>query len=47
MGYKVARSRPGRFLGRQVVKAGKGIGRAIEAAEECARQKEKSEKRKT
>ena len=47
MGYKVATSRPSRFLGRQVVKAGKGIGRAIEAAEERAREKEEAEKRKT
>lgn len=46
MGYKVATSRPSRFLGRQVVKAGKGIGRAIEAAEERARQKEEAENRK-
>lgn len=47
MSYKVATSRPSRFLGRQVVKAGRGIGRAIEAAEECALQKEEAEKRKT
>lgn len=47
MSYKVATSRPSRFFGRQVVKAGKGIGRAIEAAEERARQKEEVEKRKT
>lgn len=47
MGYKVVTSRPSRFLGRQVVKAGKGIGRAIEAAEERAQQKEEAEKRKT
>ena len=47
MGYKVATSRPSRFLGRQVVKAGKGIGRAIEAAEERAREKEEAEKKKT
>jgi hypothetical protein len=46
MGYKVATSRPSRFLGRQVVKAGKGIGRAIEAAEERARLKEEAESRK-
>jgi hypothetical protein len=47
MSYKVVTSRPSRFVGRQVVKAGKGIGRAIEAAEERARQKEEAEKRKT
>lgn len=47
MGYKVATSRPSRFLGRQVVKVGQGIGRRIDAAEERARQKEESEKRKT
>ena len=47
MSYKVATSRPSRFLGRQVVKAGKGIGRAIEAAEERARRKEEAENRKT
>ena len=47
MSYKVATSRPSRFLGRQVVKAGKGIGRAIEAAEDRARQKEEVEKGKT
>ncbi|MEP3331124.1 hypothetical protein [Sedimentitalea sp.] len=47
MGYKVATSRPSRFLGRQVVKAGKGIGLAIEAAEERAREKEEAEKKKT
>ncbi|MCV6824878.1 MULTISPECIES: hypothetical protein [Halocynthiibacter] len=46
MGYKVATSRPSRFLGRQVVKAGKGIGRAIEAAEERGREKEVTEKKK-
>lgn len=47
MGYKVATSRPSRFLGRQVVKAGKGIGRAIDASEERARQKEEAEKKNT
>lgn len=47
MGYKVATSRPSRFLGRQVVKVGQGIGRRIDAAEERARQKEEAEKRKT
>lgn len=40
MGYKVATSRPSRFLGRQVIKVGQGIGRRIDAAEERARQKE-------
>lgn len=44
MGYKVATSRPSRFLGRQVVKVGQGIGRRIDAAEERARQKEEGEK---
>lgn len=47
MGYKAATSRPSRFLGRQVVRAGKGIGHAIKAAEERAREKEEAEKRKT
>lgn len=47
MGYKVATSRPSRFLGRQVVKVGKRIGRAIDAAEERARQKEKAAKKET
>lgn len=47
MSYKVATSRPSRFFGRQVVKAGKGIGRATEAAEERARQKEEVQKRQT
>ena len=45
MGYKVATSRPSRFLGRQVVKVGQGIGRRIDAAEERARQKEEAEKK--
>ncbi|MCX7560167.1 hypothetical protein OS190_11360 [Sulfitobacter sp. F26204] len=47
MGYKVATSRPSRFLGRQVVKVGQGIGRRIDAAEERARQKEEAEKKHT
>jgi hypothetical protein len=47
MGYKVATSRPSRFLGRQVVKVGQGIGRRIDAAEERARQKEEGEKKHT
>ncbi|MGR3460945.1 MAG: hypothetical protein ACU0C8_04110 [Roseovarius sp.] len=45
MGYKAATSRPSRFLGRQVVKVGQGIGRRIDAAEERARQKEAKGKR--
>ena len=45
MGYKAATSRPSRFLGRQVVKVGQGIGRRIDAAEERARQKEEVEKK--
>jgi len=47
MGYKFATSRPSRFLGRQVVKVGQGIGRRIDAAEERARLKEEAEKSKT
>lgn len=47
MGYKVATSRPSRFLGRQVIKVGQGIGRRIDAAEERARQKEEGEKKHT
>lgn len=47
MGYRVATSRPSRFLGRQVVKVGQGIGRRIDAAEERARQKEDGEKKHT
>lgn len=47
MSYKVATSRPGRFVGRQVVKVGKRIGRVIEAAEERARVKEEAAKGKT
>lgn len=47
MGCKVATSRPSRFLGRQVVKVGEGIGRRIDAAEERARQKEEAEKKHT
>jgi hypothetical protein len=47
MGYKVATSRPSRFLGRQAVKVGQGIGRRIDAAEERARLKEEAEKKHT
>jgi hypothetical protein len=47
MGYKFATSRPSRFLGRQVVKVGQGIGRRIDAAEERARLKEEAEKSKS
>lgn len=47
LGYKVATSRPSRFLGRQVVKVGQGIGRRIDAAEERARQKDEAEKKNT
>lgn len=42
-----ATSRPSRFLGRQVVKVGQGIGRRIDAAEERARQKEEDEKKQS
>lgn len=47
MRYKVATSRPSRFLGRQVVKVRQGIGRRIDAAEERAHQKEEAEKKRT